>query len=91
MAKRNKYFDPDLIYPRVSDSESVADPGFPRGGGVIPQGARQPTISPIFPENCINLEKFWPRVGASPGTPSDPPVRISVPLLNVRTFALTLK
>ena len=30
---------------------TVADPGFPRG--------RQPSIWLIFPENCMNMKKFW--------------------------------
>ena len=43
---------------------SVADPGFPRGGGANPKGGgRQPIISPIFPENCMKMKKFWARGG----------------------------
>ena len=42
-----------------NDHTSVADPGFPWGGG-----GRQPIIWPIFPENCMKIKKFWAWGGA---------------------------
>ena len=44
---------------------SVADPGFPRGGGAnSPGGGRQHTILPKFPKNCMKLKEFGPPGGA---------------------------
>ena len=48
---------------------SVADPGFPRGGGANPKGGRQPIIWPIFPENCMKMKKFGAGGGARPSRP----------------------
>ena len=43
---------------------SVADPGFPRGGGAnSPGGGRQHTILPNFPINCMKLKEFGPGGG----------------------------
>ena len=39
---------------------SMADPGFPRGGGC------QHTILPNFPKNCMKLKEFGPPGGAPP-------------------------
>ena len=36
----------------------VADPGFQRG---VNLWGRQPTIWPIFSENCMKMKKYWPR------------------------------
>ena len=47
---------------------AVADPGFPRGGGAKPRGGHQP-IWPIFPENCMKMNKFRTRGGACPLQP----------------------
>ena len=44
--------------------KSVADPGFPRGGGAnSPGGGHQHTILPIFPKNCMKLKEFGPHGG----------------------------
>ena len=40
---------------------SVADPGFPRGGGANSPGGRQHKILPNFPKNCMKLKEFGPR------------------------------
>ena len=41
--------------------KSVADPGFPRGGGAnCPGGGRQHTILSKFPKNCMKLKAFGP-------------------------------
>ena len=49
---------------------TVADPGFPRGGGANSPGGRQHTILPYFPENCMKLKEFGPPGGARvPRTP----------------------
>ena len=44
---------------------SVADPGFPRGGGANSPGGHQHTILPKFPKNCMKLKEFGPG-GARP-------------------------
>ena len=43
--------------PMSLPAGSVADPGFPRGGGTNPKGG-QHTILPNFPKNCIKLKEF---------------------------------
>ena len=60
-----------------STIKSVADPGFPRGGGANSPGGRQHTILPNFPKNCIKLKEFGPpggRVSLAP--PLDPPLKV---------------
>ena len=44
---------------------SVADPGFPPGGGANSpgEGGRQHTILPKFPKNCMKLKEFGPPGG----------------------------
>ena len=42
---------------------AVADPGFPRGGGINPPWCCQHTILPNFPKNCMKLKEFGPRGG----------------------------
>ena len=45
---------------------TVADPGFPRGGGANSPGGCQHTILPNFPKNCMKLKEFGlPGGGAS--------------------------
>ena len=44
-------------------SNSVADLGFPRGGGANSPAGRQHTISPKFPKNCMKLKEFGPQGG----------------------------
>ena len=44
---------------------SVADPGFPRGGGANSPGGRQHTILPNFPKNCMKLKEFGPGGGGA--------------------------
>ena len=68
-----------LIYTCAIQTKPVADPGFPRGGGVNPKGGRQPIIWPIFPENCMKMKKFG--AGGARGTrapPLDPPLQAGV-------------
>ena len=57
---------------------SVADPGFPQGGGANSPGGRQHTILPYFPKNCMKLKEFWPRGGGTHPSrpPLDPPLRV---------------
>ena len=45
---------------------SVADLGFPQGGGTNFPGGRQHTISPKFPKNCMKLKEFGPLGGTRP-------------------------
>ena len=47
----------------------------PKRRGRTPQkgGYRQHTLSPIFPENCMKMKKFWPGVHACLA-PLDPPL-----------------
>ena len=53
-------------------TESVADPGFPRGGGRQPPGRLQHTIfATFFPKNCMKLKEFGPPEGGA--RPSRPP------------------
>ena len=48
----------------IQSWHSVADPGFPRGGGAnSPGGGRQHTILPNFPKNCMKLKEFRPPGG----------------------------
>ena len=49
------------------NSSSVADPGFPRGGGggaTLRGRGCQHTILPKFPKNCMKLKEFGPQGGA---------------------------
>ena len=48
-------------------SVTVADPGFPLGGGANRPWGRQHTILPKFPKNCMKLKEFGPR-GRVPST-----------------------
>ena len=50
-----------LILLRVLCADSVADPGFSRGGGANSPGGHQHTILPNFPKNCMKLKEFGPR------------------------------
>ena len=49
----------------------MADLGFPRGGGVNPQGGSANLLfGQKFPENCMKMKEFGPKGGAHvPGTP----------------------
>ena len=38
---------------------------FPEEGAPTPQGGRQHTILPIFPENCMKLKEFGPPGGGT--------------------------
>ena len=49
--------------------KSVADPGFPRGGGANSSGGCQHTILPNLPENCMKLKEFGPRGACVPHAP----------------------
>ena len=51
----------------ISGTQSVADPGFPRGGGTSHKGgATNLLFWSIFPPNCM---KIGPRRGGVPGAP----------------------
>ena len=56
---------------------TVADLGFPRGGGANSLGGHQHTILPNFPKNCMKLKEFGPPGGRA--RPKfyyvDPPLR----------------
>ena len=57
--------------------ETVADPGFPRGGGANCQrGGANLLFWSIFPENCMNMKEFGPRGGGVHPwhLPLDPPM-----------------
>ena len=65
--------------PTDTDTWSVTDPGFPRGGGASPPGGRQHTILPNFPKNCTESKEFGPgerRASLTP--PLDPPLLVVV-------------
>ena len=47
-----------LGFQILSFSCTVADPGFPPGGGSNCPGGRQHTILPKFPKNCMKLKEF---------------------------------
>ena len=51
-------------YVQLIESGSVADPGFPQGGGTNSPGGRHHTILPKFPKNCMKLKEFGPPEGA---------------------------
>ena len=53
---------------------TVADPGFPQGGGANSPGGRQHTILPNFPKNCMKLKEFGPRGGRPKFYYVDPPL-----------------
>ena len=55
---------------------SVADPGFPVGGGVDPLGGRGPPTWVLFSKNVCENKRIWSRrEGHAPGTPPlDPPM-----------------
>ena len=56
---------------------TVADPGFPRGGGAnSPGGGRQHTNLPNFPKTCMKLKEFGLGEGGGrvPRPPLDPPL-----------------
>ena len=57
----------DDFYLIILCSMSVADPGFPRGGGTnSPWGGRQHTILPKIPKKLHEIERIWaPGGGAS--------------------------
>ena len=64
MCSLTKFKTLDTMVYAVCLNQSVADPGFPRGGGANPKGGgRQPIIWPIFPKNCMKM-KFWAGGGA---------------------------
>ena len=58
---------------------SVADQGFPRGGGANSKGGyEKPYIWPIFPPKLHEIERIWtPRADAHPWRrPLDPPMNV---------------
>ena len=62
-------------------SFSVADPGFPRGGGrQLPRGG-QHTILPYFPKNCMKLKEFGRGGARVLRAPLDPPLQSFCPVL----------
>ena len=59
---------------QVFRDKPVADPGFPREGGDNPQGGGAYLIfGQKFPENCMKMKEFGPRVGG--GASLAPPLR----------------
>ena len=48
---------------------SVADPGFPQGGGANSPGGHQHTILPNFPKNCMKLKEFGSQGACIPHAP----------------------
>ena len=60
-------------------SDSVADPGFPRGGGANSQGGGANVLfGQKIPENCMKMKEFGPGgEDARPWRlPLDPPMRL---------------
>ena len=74
------YFTDGCVLPNRS-AISAADPGFPRGGGrQLPGGGgHQHTILPIFPKNCMKIERIWVPGGARPSRPPplNPPLHLA--------------
>ena len=50
----------DYTRSKLCIRRTVADPGFPRGGGANHPGWRQHKILPNFPENYMKLKEFGP-------------------------------
>ena len=67
----NRHGNPSRMGTVYGTNDSVADPGFPRGGGANPQGwGTNLLFGQKFPENCMKMKEFGPRRGARvPGTP----------------------
>ena len=58
-------FSIDLTTP-----SSVADPGFPRGGGAISKGGSEELLFSHFPQKLHEIKIIWtPRVARVPGNP----------------------
>ena len=55
----------------------VSVPGFPRGGANCKSGAANQLFWPIFPKNCMKMEKIGFR-GRVPGAPLDPLIIIHI-------------
>ena len=68
---------------------SVADPGFPRGGGTQLPGRRKHTILPNFPKNCMKLKEFGPRGGGARPlrTHLDPPLHVMKAYVLLRVYS----
>ena len=49
--------------------ESVADPGFPVGGGVDPLGGCEPLMRALFGKNGCKNERIGSHRGSAPGMP----------------------
>ena len=47
--------------PHTTGEYPVADPGFPRGGGVNPQGGGANLLFGQNPENCMKRKEFGPQ------------------------------
>ena len=54
-------------------SFSVADPGFPRGGGAKSPGGAPTYDFAIFSQELHEIERIWARGGRVPRAPLDPP------------------
>ena len=57
----------DLLIEKIKETFifSVADPGFPRGGGAEPKvGGANLLFGQNFPENCMIMKEFGPMRGA---------------------------
>ena len=81
---RDTHTEHPLADPRgrrlsVSSFISVADPGFPQGGGANSPGGRQHTILPNFPKNCMKLKEFGSRGGGRRHASLTPPT-LDLPL-----------
>ena len=63
-----------IIFLKIRPHISVADPGFPRGGGTNPQGGGANLLfSQKFPKNCMKMKEFGPTQGdAHPWHPPPP-------------------
>ena len=57
---------------------SVADPGFPRGGGANSRGGVPTYDFAKISKNCMKLKEFGPPGGRSKFYYVDPPLRISL-------------
>ena len=69
------YRSKNACFREIIYLNSVADPGFLRGGGTNPRGGgHQHTILPNFPKKCMKLKEIWTRGHPSP--PLDPPIKL---------------
>ena len=58
-----------LSRPLIPTAHTVADLGFPQGGGTNSPGGHQHMILPKFPKNCMKFKEFRPQGACIPCAP----------------------